>query len=100
MRLSSLLSPKLICCPLASADKEPALREMDKRLCAAAQQDIEADVMTAVSAREKFGGFTMGHGVAFPHARTDRVRPYLEVSVGPTLRHYGTIVADGGIFSG
>lgn len=73
MRLSSILSPKLITCPLASAEKEPALREMVKRLCAVAQQDIEADVMAAVGAREKFGGFTMGHGVAFPHARTDRV---------------------------
>ncbi len=73
MRLSSLLSPKLIACPLASAEKEAALREMVKRLCAVAQQDIENDVMAAVSAREKFGGFTMGHGVAFPHARTDRV---------------------------
>ncbi|MCE9583034.1 MAG: PTS sugar transporter subunit IIA [Planctomycetes bacterium] len=73
MRLSSLLSPKLISCPLASADKEPALREMVKRLCGVAQQDIEADIMNAVGAREKFGSFTMGHGVAFPHARTDRV---------------------------
>jgi nitrogen PTS system EIIA component len=73
MRLSSLLSPKLISCPLSSPEKEPALRDMVKRLCSVAQQDIEADVMAAVSAREKFGGFTMGHGVAFPHARTDRV---------------------------
>jgi mannitol/fructose-specific phosphotransferase system IIA component (Ntr-type) len=73
MRLSTLLTPRLIVCPLASGDKDAALREMARRLCAVAQQDIEADVMAAVGAREKFGGFTMGHGVAFPHARTDRV---------------------------
>ncbi|MCC6737889.1 MAG: PTS sugar transporter subunit IIA [Planctomycetia bacterium] len=73
MRLSSLLSPRLIVCPVASTEKDAALREMVKRLCAVAQQDIEADVMAAVGAREKFGGFTMGFGVAFPHARTDRV---------------------------
>ncbi|NUN48969.1 MAG: PTS sugar transporter subunit IIA [Candidatus Brocadiae bacterium] len=73
MRLSSLLNPKLIVSPLASQDRDLALKEMVRRLCDVVQSDISSDILAAVSAREKFGGFTMGNGVAFPHARTDRV---------------------------
>ncbi|MBI2920243.1 MAG: PTS sugar transporter subunit IIA [Planctomycetes bacterium] len=73
MRLSTLLNPKLIVCPISSTEKGAALRELLKRLCGIMGQDIENDLVAAVTAREKFGAFTMGHGVAFPHARTERV---------------------------
>lgn len=73
MRLASVLNPRLIICPLSSTEKSAALKEMVDRLVSVVGQDIGADIIAAMGAREKFGSFTMGRGVAFPHARTERV---------------------------
>jgi mannitol/fructose-specific phosphotransferase system IIA component (Ntr-type) len=76
MRLSSLLNPKLVRCGLASRTKEEALSEMSSILSAAEPSLSQAELLAALAEREKLGPFSMGKGIAFPHARTEKVKDF------------------------
>ncbi len=76
MKLSSLLQPKLIKCGLAAATKQDALAELVRVLLPQAPALSEAELLQALADREKLGPFSMGKGVAFPHARTEKVSDF------------------------
>lgn len=76
MRLSSLLNPKLVRCGLASRTKEEALSEVAGILSAAEPSLSQAELLSALAEREKLGPFSMGKGIAFPHARTEKVKDF------------------------
>lgn len=76
MRLSSLLNPKLVRCGLAARTKEEALAETAAILASAEPSLSEAELLAALAEREKLGPFSMGKGIAFPHARTEKVKDF------------------------
>jgi len=76
MRLSSLLNPKLVRCGLAARTKEEALSELAGILVSAEPSLTEAELLAALADREKLGPFSMGKGIAFPHARTEKVKDF------------------------
>ena len=73
MKLSALLKPKLVRCGLAARTKEEALAELARVLVAAEPSLTEPELLAALAEREKLGPFSMGKGIAFPHARTEKV---------------------------
>lgn len=76
MKLASLLRPDLIRCGLTASTKHDALVEL-VRLLAAAEPEITApELLQALADRERLGPFSMGKGVAFPHARTEKVKDF------------------------
>ena len=81
MKLTSLLQPKLIKCGLAATSKDEALRELVQLVTAAHPELSEVDVLQALNEREKQGPFSMGKGVAIPHARTEKVLDF-QVAIG------------------
>jgi mannitol/fructose-specific phosphotransferase system IIA component (Ntr-type) len=76
MRLSSLLNPNLVRCGLAARTKEEALAEMSQILSAAEPTLSQPELLAALADREKLGPFSMGKGIAFPHARTEKVKDF------------------------
>ena len=72
--LPASLSPALVLLDLPAADETAAIRAVTALL--AGQPDVaDADALAAeVIAREKLSPTALGHGVAFPHARTAGVR--------------------------
>jgi mannitol/fructose-specific phosphotransferase system IIA component (Ntr-type) len=74
--LSSLLNPNLVRCGLSARTKEEALSEMAGILAAAEPSLSEAELLAALAEREKLGPFSMGKGIAFPHARTEKVKDF------------------------
>lgn len=81
MKLSSLLSPKLIKCGLAAKSKDEALDEMLEVMAAGTPGVTVAELRTALAEREKLGPFSMAKGSAFPHARTEKVTDF-RIAVG------------------
>lgn len=79
MRLSTLLDPGRIKCGLKAADKDGALHEMVDLVSAAMPGLSADDLLTALADREKQGPFSMGKGIAFPHARTEKVSDFTVV---------------------
>ena len=79
--LPASLSPVLVLLDLHAADETAAIRTVTALL--AGQPDVaNADALAAeVIAREKLSPTALGHGVAFPHARTAGVRQ-LVMAVG------------------
>ena len=76
MRLSSLLNPKLVKCGLSATTKEEALAEVARILSAVEPSLTEPELLAALAEREKLGPFSMGKGIAFPHARTEKVKDF------------------------
>jgi mannitol/fructose-specific phosphotransferase system IIA component (Ntr-type)/CBS domain-containing protein len=76
MRLGTLLHPKLIKCGLAARDKAGAVRELAELLAWHDRQCTLDDLLSALGEREKLGALSMGRGLAFPHARTEKVEAF------------------------
>lgn len=76
MKLSSLLDPRLVRCGLEAESKDQALAQMARLLCAVEPSLTEAELLQALADREKLGPFSMGKGIAFPHARTEKVKDF------------------------
>ena len=89
--LPASLSPALVLLDLPAADEMTAIRAVTTLL--ASQPDVaDADALAAeVIAREKMCPTALGHGVAFPHARTAGVRQ-LVMAVGRSRE--GVVFAD------
>jgi mannitol/fructose-specific phosphotransferase system IIA component (Ntr-type) len=79
MKLSSLLQPRLIKCGLAATSKQECLQELVRLMVSQQPGLTEAELLQALADREKLGPFSMGRGVAFPHARTEKVSDFLVV---------------------
>ena len=90
--LPASLSPALVLLDLPAADETAAIRAVTALL--AGQPDVaDANALAAeVIAREKLSPTALGHGVAFPHARTAGVRQ-LVMAVGRSRE--GVQFADG-----
>jgi len=73
MKLSALLSPKLVRCGLAARNKEEALEEILQVMAAGTPGVTLDELKAALADREKLGPFSMAKGCAFPHARTEKV---------------------------
>src|SRR5262245_2628367 len=76
MKLSSLLSPKLVRCGLAATSKDAALEEVLQLMAAGTPGITLAELKAALAEREKLGPFSMAKGCAFPHARTEKVADF------------------------
>ncbi len=76
MKLSSLLQPRFIKCGLAATTKQECLAELVRHLVALQGGLTEPELLQALADREKLGPFSMGKGVAFPHARTEKVNDF------------------------
>lgn len=81
MKLSSLLSSRLIKCGLAARTKEEALNEVIDVMTQATPGVTAAELRAALAEREKLGPFSMAKGSAFPHARTEKVTDF-RIAVG------------------
>jgi len=76
MKLSTLINPRLVKCGLTSGGKDEALAELVKLLVATEPGLTEPEILAALAEREKQGPFSMGRGIAFPHARTEKVNDF------------------------
>ncbi|MBI2932990.1 MAG: PTS sugar transporter subunit IIA [Planctomycetes bacterium] len=76
MKLSSLLHPALVKCGMVATSKQEALAELVRLLVATQSNLSEPELLQALAEREKLGPFSMGKGVAFPHARTEKVSDF------------------------
>lgn len=81
MKLSALLSPKLVRCGLSATTKEGALEEILQVMAAGTPGVSVEELRAALAEREKLGPFSMAKGCAFPHARTEKVADF-RVAVG------------------
>lgn len=80
MKLSTLINPIHVKCPLTARSKEDALVELAGH-AAASTGLSEAEILETLRARERQGPFSMSKGVAYPHARTDRLNDFV-IAIG------------------
>jgi mannitol/fructose-specific phosphotransferase system IIA component (Ntr-type) len=84
MKLSSLLSPKLVRCGIAARTKDEALEEVLQVMVAGTPGITLPELKAALADREKLGPFSMAKGCAFPHARTEKVAEFrIAVATAP-----------------
>ncbi len=74
MKLSDLLDIRVIAVNLRARDKKAALEEMAGILKKAGTDRRFAGSCKALLDREAAGSTALGRGIAFPHARLDRLR--------------------------
>ena len=71
--LTELLVPSVLDLDLTARDEEDAIRAVTARLSGHPSVKDAARLATQVLEREKLSSTALGHGVAFPHARTAEV---------------------------
>jgi PTS system nitrogen regulatory IIA component len=71
--LTDLLRPERIGVPLRATDKRSVLSEMLGLLIATGQPDFP-DILRAVEERERVLSTGIGHGVAIPHCKSQRLQ--------------------------
>jgi PTS system nitrogen regulatory IIA component len=79
VKLSELVRPPQVQCPLRGRGKDEVLAELAERVAAGVPGLGKNEIMDMLRARERQGPFSMGKGVAFPHARVDRIK---EMTIG------------------
>lgn len=91
MKLSVVLNPKFVKCGLSARDKNSALAELVKLLASQEVGISEENILSALWERERLGPFSMGKGVAFPHARTDAAKNfYIVLGTSPAGLDFGS----------
>lgn len=80
MKLSTLVNPSYVKCPLSSKTKEEALAELARHVALTAGLS-ETEILEPLQARERQGPFSMSKGVAYPHARTDKLADFV-IAIG------------------
>lgn len=80
MRLIDLLDVRRIMVGMTSSRKEDVLRDLAR---VAAREGVisEEEIVAALERRERLGPFSLGKGVAFPHARVEKEMD-LSIAVG------------------
>lgn len=76
IKLSSLLDLDLIKLPLQGQEKWEILHELSELIAKADPAVSQRNILHALAEREKQGPFSMGRGVAYPHARTEAIRSF------------------------
>ncbi len=71
--LSDLLDENSVTLELRASDRDEALREIVATMCGPVDACEEEKFLGEVIARENVHTTFMGHGIAFPHARTEWV---------------------------
>lgn len=79
VKLGELVRPHQVQCPLKGRAKEEILSELAERVAAGLPGLSKDEILDMLRARERQGPFSMGKGVAFPHARIDRIK---EMTIG------------------
>ena len=77
MKLSALVNATFVKTPLTSRTKEEALGELARSVAAANIGLTEAEILETLHSRERQGPFSMSKGVAYPHARTDKINDFV-----------------------
>lgn len=81
VKLYELVRPRQIQCPLRGRVKEEILLELAERVAATVPGLAKDEILDMLRARERQGPFSMGKGVAFPHARVDRIKE-MTIAIG------------------
>lgn len=90
MRLTPLLRPDLILCPLRGTAKDAVFEELAAVAASALNGLGTKDILEILHARERQGPFSMGKHIAFLHARTDRVKDFhIAVGTAPAGLDFG-----------
>lgn len=90
-RVAARIRPEAVKLDLTACDKDAAIHEVAGLLAGwPAIPDLDAFVQE-IFAREKNGSTALGHGVAMPHARTDRCREMVIQEIAEYLRMVGTL---------
>jgi mannitol/fructose-specific phosphotransferase system IIA component (Ntr-type) len=74
MRLTPLIHPAYLACPLKGRTKDEIVQELSLLVSRAGAGISEKEVLETLQARERQGPFSMGKGLAFLHARTEKVK--------------------------
>jgi nitrogen PTS system EIIA component len=82
MKLTEILDAGRVVAGVAVTSKKRALEEMSKLLAKGSGTVTDAEIFSALNAREKLGSTGLGHGVAIPHGRMTGV----EGSIGALIR--------------
>lgn len=82
MDLQDILSPERVAVGVAATSKKKILEELSRLLATGGNALVAGDILTSLAGREKLGTTGLGHGVAIPHGRVNRV----EASVGAFVR--------------
>jgi mannitol/fructose-specific phosphotransferase system IIA component (Ntr-type) len=69
--LATNLSPELILCDTDARTKSDVVSALVDRIAESFDLDCPLEILSALEEREQLGPFSMGKGIAFPHARTD-----------------------------
>lgn len=79
MRLSELISNNAILPKLRASDRDEAILEIVESLVEAKKipEDLKDDLIVEFMKREAMGTTAIGHGVAIPHVKTDKVKDFM-----------------------
>jgi mannitol/fructose-specific phosphotransferase system IIA component (Ntr-type) len=69
--LANNLNPDLILCDTDARTKADVINALVDRITEHFNLDCPLEILSALEEREQLGPFSMGKGIAFPHARTD-----------------------------
>jgi mannitol/fructose-specific phosphotransferase system IIA component (Ntr-type) len=83
MRLTEILQPQCVCCPLESATKQEAIYELVDVLAKGLGLTEVDDLKQAVWQRELTRTTGIGHGIGIPHGKSKACRK-LVMAVGKT----------------
>lgn len=91
MRLTPLINPAFVSCPLKSAAKEEVVQELSALAARSGIGILEKEIIETLHARERQGPFSMGKGLAFLHARTEKVKDFiLGIGTSPDGLNFGS----------
>lgn len=90
MRLTPLIQPAFVSCPLKGKTKDDVVHELAGMVARAGIGIQEKEIMDTLHARERQGPFSMGKGLAFLHARTEKVKDFtLGIGTSPSGLDFG-----------
>lgn len=81
MKLVDLIDINRIRIPLKAGDKNVILEELASAVAATEQGIDKEEIVDALTSRERQGPFSLGRGIAFPHARLDKIKS-LRTAIG------------------
>jgi mannitol/fructose-specific phosphotransferase system IIA component (Ntr-type) len=90
MRLTPLINPGFVSCPLKGRSKEDVVHELAALVARSPIGILEKEIIETLQARERQGPFSMGKGLAFLHARTEKVKDFtLGIGTSPSGLDFG-----------
>ncbi|MBI3549200.1 MAG: magnesium transporter [Elusimicrobia bacterium] len=80
LQAGALLHGELVFWTPRPTDKSTVIQVLARKICEGGQGMAQKDLLYAVSQREKMGSTALGKGIAFCHARTDKI-PNLTIAM-------------------